>query len=141
MLKTLIAVDGSEHAASAIEAVAALVRNGCQIEAMLLHVTEPPVAYGALPIDWEPLQQAQQAHRNRVLEAAEEQAAARGLALAPSRRAEGYAAEVIVREAKAWGAQQIAMGTRGLGTVRSLVVGSVAQRVVRDAMVPVLLAK
>ena len=50
-------------------------------------------------------------------------------------------AEVICRYAKEKGCDQIFMGTRGLGSVSSLVLGSVATKVIHLSPVPVLLVK
>lgn len=142
MLKMLIAVDGSTHALRAIEAVAALARNGCALQAALFNVREVPLIYGELPvIDLGAVEQALAQQQDELLRAAERHAAGVGLALLPSRRASGFASAEIVREAQAFGADQIVMGTRGMGAVRSLFIGSVAQRVVHEAGVPVLLTR
>jgi nucleotide-binding universal stress UspA family protein len=142
MLKFLIATDGSEHAKRAVDAVAALARNGCALEAALVHVRELPVIFGEVPVmNYEALDKIQIENQNEVLGAAERHAAAAGLKLAPSRRALGFPSEEILREALAYGADHIVMGTRGLGAVRSLFIGSVAQRVVHQALVPVTLVK
>lgn len=142
MLKMLIAVDGSEHAQHALEAVARLARSGCALEAALLHVRDAPVIYGELPVlDTNALEAPQKAQQEAVLKAAEQQAAGLGLKLLPSRRAVGFASEQILQDALAFGADHIVMGTRGMGALRSLVLGSVAQRVLHESTVPVLLAK
>lgn len=53
----------------------------------------------------------------------------------------GSPAETIDRVAREIGAHQIVMGTRGLGSLGNLLLGSVAARVVRLAQVPVTLVK
>ena len=53
----------------------------------------------------------------------------------------GDEAEVICQYAKSKGIDQIFMGTRGLGSVSSLVLGSVATKVIHLSPVPVLLVK
>lgn len=143
MLKTLIAVDGSDHAQRAIDAVAALVRNGCSLQVSLLHVRELPTqAYGEVVVyDWEALDQALKQQQDEVLRGAEDHARTVGLGLLPSQRAQGHASSEILRVARVQAADQIAMGTRGLGAVRSLFIGSVAQRVLHASPVPVLLAR
>jgi nucleotide-binding universal stress UspA family protein len=63
-----------------------------------------------------------------------------GLACVPEVRI-GAAAEVIAAYAAEQGCDAIVMGTRGIGAVVGLVMGSVAQRVVHLAGVPVTLVK
>ncbi len=53
----------------------------------------------------------------------------------------GDAGEKIVAYAMDHGCDSIAMGTRGMGVVESLVMGSVAQKVARLAPMPVTLVK
>lgn len=53
----------------------------------------------------------------------------------------GDEAEVICQYAKEKGCDQIVMGTRGLGSVSNLVLGSVATKVIHLSSVPVLLVK
>ena len=53
----------------------------------------------------------------------------------------GRAADSIVAEAKAWGADLIVLGTHGRRGVGRLVMGSDAEEVVRTARVPVLLVR
>ena len=53
----------------------------------------------------------------------------------------GDEAEVISQYAKEQGVDQIFMGTRGLGEISTLVLGSVATKVIHLSPVPVLLVK
>ena len=53
----------------------------------------------------------------------------------------GDPAQVIAQYAEDKGCEQIVMGTRGLGTVSNLVLGSVATKVIHLAKVPVVLVK
>lgn len=53
----------------------------------------------------------------------------------------GEAAEAITRYAKENGCDQIIMGTRGMGSVSNLLLGSVATQVIHLSPVPVLLVK
>lgn len=53
----------------------------------------------------------------------------------------GDAAETIAAYAKEKGCDQIVMGTRGMGSVSNLLLGSVATQVIHLSPVPVLLVK
>lgn len=53
----------------------------------------------------------------------------------------GNAAEVIARYVKSHGCDQVVMGTRGLGSMHSMVLGSVATKVLHLVDVPVTLVK
>jgi len=53
----------------------------------------------------------------------------------------GHPAETIVRYASDYNADLIITGTRGMGGFKSLVIGSVAQKVVTYSKVPVLIVK
>jgi len=142
MLKILIAVDGSEHAARAIEAVAKMANSGVDLQASLLCVSPEPPLFGGYTLETiEQLEQDQKRQQNTILGQAAAHAERLGLRLGEPLRAQGVIANEIVRAAVEHGADQIAMGTRGMGAVGGLLLGSVAQRVVHHAPVPVLLAK
>ncbi len=55
--------------------------------------------------------------------------------------AEGYASEEILKCAEKGHHDLIVMGSRGMGLVRGLVLGSVSSRVVNQAEIPVLIVK
>ena len=55
--------------------------------------------------------------------------------------AEGYASEEILKCAEKGHHDLIIMGSRGMGLVRGLVLGSVSSRVVNQAEIPVLIVK
>jgi nucleotide-binding universal stress UspA family protein len=142
MLKMLIAVDGSEHSNRAIEAVGALASKTVQRQVVLLNVREAPLLLGDLPsLSLDQIDDAQKRQQDEVLAAALAHAQACGLTIGSTRRAQGQAAAEIVRVAAEIGADQIVLGTRGMGALGSLFMGSVAQRVVHLAGVPVLLVK
>ncbi len=75
------------------------------------------------------------------LEAALAQARNSGLQPVTTQAAEGQAAQEIVRLAAERGVDCIVMGTRGMNALGGLLLGSVAQRVVHLASVPVMLVK
>jgi nucleotide-binding universal stress UspA family protein len=142
MLKMLIAVDGSEQSNHAIEAVATLAGKTVQRQVVLLNVREVPLLLGDIPsLSLEQVEAAQKKVQDEVLAAALAHAQACSLTIGSTRRAQGQAAPEIVRVAAEIGADQIVLGTRGMGALGSFFIGSVAQRVVHLAEVPVLLVK
>jgi nucleotide-binding universal stress UspA family protein len=142
MFKLLIAVDGSGHAHRAIDAVAKLAQSSVELEAVLLHVSPEPIFYGDYSANTiQSIQEGQLIRQNKVLKEATNYALARGLTISKSHRATGVIAHQILRVANDLAVDQIAMGTRGMGSVGNLFLGSVTQRVVHHASVPVLLVK
>lgn len=142
MLKILIAVDGSEHADRAVDAVGTMVRSSLDVEATLLCVSPEPLLYGGYTLATiEKIEEDQKKQQTVILAKAAERARAQGLKLAEPARAHGVIANEIVRIARELKVDQIAMGTRGMGAVGSVVLGSVAQRVIHQSPVPVLLVK
>lgn len=142
MLKLLVAVDGSDHARRAIEAVASMARAGAPVEVTLLSVREEPVIYGDLPVvSIDEIEATQKKIQDKLLAEAESHARNCGLALRPVQRAVGLAGPEIVRVANELKVDQIVMGTHGRGAMGSLFLGSVSQRVIHLSTVPVLLVK
>jgi nucleotide-binding universal stress UspA family protein len=141
-MKMLIAVDGSEHARRAIEAAGRLAKQMQSAQVVLLNVSDALVYYGELPpFDIEAVERAQRRHQDQLLTEAEAQARACGLQQVITQSAVGLPAQEILRVADERGVDQIVMGTHGRGVVGSLLLGSVAQRVVHQAKVPVLLVR
>lgn len=142
MLKILIAVDGSEHANRAIDAVGRMAQSSLELEAVLLCVSPEPIFYGdysAATIQM--IEEDQKQQQAAILSTATDRAKAQGLKLSLPERAYGVVANEIVRVANERQVDQIAMGTRGMGAVGNMLLGSVAQRVVHQSPVPVLLVK
>lgn len=142
MLKILIAVDGSEHANRAIEAVGKMARSSLDLEAILVCVSPEPIFYGDYTVATiQKIEEDQKQQQNTVLTKAMELAKAQGLKLGEPARAYGVIANEIVRIANDRQVDQIAMGTRGMGAMGNMILGSVAQRVIHQSAVPVLLTK
>lgn len=146
MLKILIAVDGSEQANRAIEAVGKLARSALELEVILLCVRTGAILEPLFSGDFtvatiQKLDADQEAEQRTILEHASELAQKQGLTVAESVRAYGVTAPEVVRIATERQVDQIAMGTRGMGAIGSVLLGSVAQRVLHLAEVPVLLVK
>ena len=142
MLKLLVAVDGSAHCLRAIEAVARLAQQTIELQAVLLNVREGPAYYGELPpFDHESIEQAQRQQQEAVLHAALAHARSCGLQRVSAQAVQGMAAAEIVRVSHQEAVDQIAMGTHGRGPLGTVFLGSVAQRVLHLADLPVLLVK
>jgi nucleotide-binding universal stress UspA family protein len=142
MMKLLIAIDGSDHARRAIEAAARLAKEGVAVDAVLVHVRDSPAYYGELPpFDYESIESSLRQRQSTLLEAGLAQARNCGLPTVATQAAQGQAAQEIVRLAAERGADCIVMGTRGMNALGGLLLGSVAQRVVHLAAVPVMLVK
>lgn len=143
MLKMLIAVDGSAHARRAIDAVARLapqVQGGIRV--VLLNVAEPMLYYGDLPpFDYEPFERLQREQQERLLQDAAADARSGGLHEVSTQSALGEPSAEILRVAREHAVDQIVMGTHGRGQLGTLFLGSVAQRVLHGATVPVLLVR
>lgn len=142
MMKLLIAVDGSDPARRAIEAAANLAKQGVGVEATLVHVRESPAYYGELPpFDFESIESGLRQRQSALLEAALTHARNCGLQTVTAQATQGQAAQEIARLAADIGADFIVMGTRGMNALGGLLLGSVAQRVVHLATVPVMMVK
>lgn len=142
MLKILIAVDGSDHANRVIEAVAKMARSSLDLQATLLCVSPEPIFYGdytAATI--QKIEEDQKKQQDTILGQAMEQATTLRLKVGEPARAYGVIANEIVRIANELKVDQIAMGTRGMGAIGNMLLGSVAQRVIHRSPVPVLLVR
>lgn len=142
MMKLLIAVDGSPHARRAIETAGRLAQEMPSLQAVLIHVRET-TAYASevSPFHAESLESMLRQQQQTLLDASVAQARLVGLGAVTAEPALGLPAQEIVRAATDVRADLIVMGTRGMNALGGLLLGSVAQRVVHLAAVPVLLAK
>ena len=112
------------------------------LEATLLCVSPEPVFYGDYTASTiQRIDADQKVQQTRVLAKAADLARTKGLNLGEPARAYGVVANEIVRVASDLKVDQIAMGTRGMGAVGNMLLGSVAQRVVQQSPLPVLLVK
>lgn len=146
MLKILIPIDGSEHANRAIQTAAKMARSTVNLEATLIcartgAILEPLFSKDYSMITLQKLDSEQEAQQTTLLDHATQLAKELGVPLSEPVRAYGNVAHEIVRAAKARQVDLIVMGTRGLGALGSVLLGSVAQKVLHDSPVPVVLVK
>jgi nucleotide-binding universal stress UspA family protein len=138
--RILVATDFSAASARALDfAVDMARRYSAAIE--LLHVLEDPI-YGTLYpdayfVDLEGLRQQLSADAQQRLRDEASRHAGAGVAIA-THLIVGRPAAVILEQAKALGADAIVLGTHGRSGFQHLVLGSVAERVVRSASCPVI---
>ena len=142
-MRILLAVDGSEHSARAVKHVVRLkdwLRE--KLDVQLVNV-QPPVPAKDLLLEGRltevrRLEAPLKAEGARQLAEAEAALSAAGVGF-QSHVEIGEPAPVIVRLAETHHCNTIVMGTHGRGAVASLVLGSVAARVVHLSPIPVLL--
>lgn len=141
MLKVLLAVDGSEssaHAAAHVAKRAGAAKDGYQVH--LVNVQYPLHGSVAAFVEANQIKQYHQEEGMKVLASAREQLASAGVPCEVHLFV-GEPAEVITRFAKEQGCDEIVIGTRGLSGISSLLVGSVATKIIHLAEMPVLLVK
>ncbi len=141
MLKILLPVDGSDNALRAIDYVISLA---AQLKGMALHIITVRDAMDSPQLHrfWtqEQIHAFQQESGRALLDAARQRLDKSGLPYT-SNIAIGDIAESIVKYAHDQQYTMIIMGTRGMGAIASLMLGSVATKVVHLAKIPVMLVK
>jgi nucleotide-binding universal stress UspA family protein len=127
------ATDGSANADLALDYVKKLAEGG-QSRVVAVHVKEVIVGRGAGPVrlDEDELQQKIQGQVNDLKQAGID------ASLQSHSAAAGHAAHITADSAREVGADLIVVGTRGLGPITGLLLGSVTQRLLQVAPCPVL---
>lgn len=133
----LLAFDGSAHAQKAARLAADLARQ-YQAALCVVHTYDPVPDYLGEPYLQEAISRRTEA-ADRVMEQA--QALLGELPKVETEVLEGPAAEAILRVAQVRQVDLIVMGTRGLGQLSGLLLGSQSQKVVTHAQCPVLLVR
>ena len=143
--KVLVALDGSPEAESAIEPAIALT-DPKRCDVILLRVVPPvPIAGDAgmaatLPIDNE-LTEALTQQATLYLEATAERLRSPTVSVTTRVVVEPGIAQAVLREASLSGAELVALATHGARGLRRMVLGSVADKVLRGADRPILLTR
>jgi nucleotide-binding universal stress UspA family protein len=135
----LLAVDGSEHALNAARMASSLAN------AMNSQTLRIVVAYNPIPVHLgDPyMQDAINARISETEEIIQDAVQAVGAVSAEilTEMIEGDPAETIIELAKTHNSNVIIMGSRGLGKLAGLLLGSTSQKVVSYAPCPVLIVK
>lgn len=142
MKTILVPCDGSDHALRAVRYAASEATAHRQpVKVELLHVLEPvTVATLAAALSGDKLDSRFPAGAQRALQPAAEILEQAGVAYKVHCRL-GAPAPEIDAQARESGCDAVMMGTRGMGPVASLIMGSVANQVVNLSDVPVTLVK
>jgi nucleotide-binding universal stress UspA family protein len=119
-----------------------LSRENGPIELHIVNAHEEPVIYGEIAVyeSAEKLKALQRQHSESILERALQLARAAGVTFT-SEILIGDVPSVIAECAQARGCDGIVMGTRGMSAIGSLVMGSVATKVIHLTKLPVTLVK
>ena len=133
-------IDFSETSRVALEEASELARR-YQGELALLHVFEPPVATTDLMVAPPEMFEQTAKDLERKLELWKGEAEQRGAKAVRALVVTGAAATETVRFAREGGYDLVVMGTHGRRGLRHLVLGSVAERVVREAPCAVLVVR
>jgi len=142
MNKILVAVDGSENAGRAVGHVLQLAKNSRDpVEVHVLNV-QPPVTFGDIKkyVGQEALNAYYHDEGAKALATVRQQLDKSSVAHT-YHVGVGQMPETIVDYAREHGCIQIVMGARGSGSVRSLLLGSVASRVLHLTDIPVTFVK
>lgn len=140
MPKILVPCDGSDNALRAVRYAANLTKliQGTEIE--LLNVLDPVLMRGHAAMSALDIERMQADEAGRVLHPARQVLDAEGISYQVRRRCGAPAGE-IAQQVHESHCDAAVMSTRGLGPVASLMIGSVATRVVHLVDVPVTLIK
>lgn len=135
----VVATDGSPSSQAAAKTAAELAAQlGARVT--LIYVFEP-IKY-ALPEGYVPYTSDQLTdmteHFEQMLRSAKEEVMAAGAPAVETRLLQGVASDEICEFAKREAADLIVVGTHGRGLIERVLLGSVAEKVVRAASVPVL---
>lgn len=141
-MNILLAVDGSEVSHRAVErviALAAALKTPPTVQLLYVHLPVP-IPFATRHVSRETLEAYYREEGEKELAPAKAQLEAAGIAYTPHVHV-GQPGETICHVAAELGCALIAMGTHGRGALASMVIGSVASKVLQLASVPVLLAK
>lgn len=140
--KFLVGVDGSEHGWKALD-VAAELAKASEAELLVVHVVPPESLPRGLQqfakVEGMPIEEVSARYRfersigDNITNEAEARARKRGLTRIATRVVEGNPADQIVEQARSDGADMLFLGSRGLGDVKGLLMGSVSHKVMHLA--------
>lgn len=141
MQEILIPLDGSDNALRAVRHAITLARDGVAMRVHLLNVEEPIDAWEVKRfLTQDEIELAQYRRGEQVLDQARQLLDAEGMAYATHVEI-GPVAPTIASCARRLGCDAIVMGTRGMGAIGNLLLGSTATKVIHLCDVAVTLVK
>jgi nucleotide-binding universal stress UspA family protein len=136
-MKILLPIDGSDHSVITIdEFLSRLWPAGTQVEVLSVAVGSPELIHpepAGRSLHSDSTERERQRAEKDVAEAADKIRHAMPSLEVFAKTMDGAPADGILKEAKEWGANLIMMGSRGHNAVLRMLLGSVAQAVVRNA--------
>jgi nucleotide-binding universal stress UspA family protein len=146
--RILVAVDGSETSQLALEHALHLAKDQ-RARLRIVHALESIERLvslsGGYPFDAGELIESLRQEGNKVLENSQKAARAAGVesetALIEGKQPMDRAATILLQDAKSWDADLMVLGTHGRHGFDRLVLGSVAETLIRMAPLPVLLVR
>jgi nucleotide-binding universal stress UspA family protein len=144
MVRMLVATDGSPRAARSAELAARLAGELREAEVVLVNVGHiPAMAFGTLAegvVDLRVLEESLKQAGGAILNEAERTFDKIGVRVT-SAFVHGEPSVAIIEKAREYKVDLIVMGSRGLGQIGGLILGSVSERVLHGAHVPVLIVR
>ncbi len=140
-MKILVPIDGSAASLDAARQAVCMVQAGLRASLVLANVQEPATLYEMLLAhDAEVIEQVSAKAGLHLLEPARALVRAAGVDH-EIEVASGDPAHTLIDILENFGCGMVVMGARGMGTLRSALLGSVSHEVLHAAQVPVLIVK
>lgn len=138
--KILIATDGSEYTKNAVDYGIDLAKNlGAKLHAVYVIDT---AAFASIPMDaaWESMYELLNQEGSQAIKYVTEKAEAEGVVI-EGNLIEGHPADEIIKFSEKNSISLIVMGTLGKSGLDRFLLGSVAEKVVRNSKIPVLVVR
>ena len=140
-MKILVAVDGSELALDAVRHALKLWSEGLKADFVLANIQEPTYLYEmVMAPDAEVLERITGGAGSHALEGAEALFKAAGVAY-EREIGSGDPAPALIDIAENHGCELIILGGKGMGALRTALLGSVSEEVLKRSSVPVIVVK
>ena len=137
--KIIVAYDGSESSQKALEWSLILATSSLKSEVTTVTVVKPP-EFSPMISEIDEFYSDAEEHYQPILAKVREYGNGHGITI-NTKILRGHPAESITKYAFDQKADLIVTGTRGMGGFKSLIIGSVAQKVVSYSKVPVIVVK